>query len=220
MALTISCKCGKKYRAKEEQAGKRFTCKACGAKMIIRAPGDAAPMEEVVSATAVASEATVLEAMPQAQIATTQRNPNKRSSKVTLYVTLAAVLTPILLCTGSCGGCYYVAASFMSGMVADSVKETLAADPTVQQHVGTIESCEISTFAFWQSSKSRRYVFHLTGSKGDGEATVIVPEQETSTKHIVCYPQTLRTSDGKTYDLTVNNSGGFWNFIQKSSKNN
>ena len=43
MPITVTCKCGKQYRAKQEQAGKRFKCKACGATMIVREPSDEVP---------------------------------------------------------------------------------------------------------------------------------------------------------------------------------
>jgi hypothetical protein len=41
MAITIACRCGRKFTAKDEQVGKRFPCPQCGATLEVRASAGA-----------------------------------------------------------------------------------------------------------------------------------------------------------------------------------
>ena len=40
MAITITCDCGKRFRAKDEYAGRRGICPACKREFVIQAPAD------------------------------------------------------------------------------------------------------------------------------------------------------------------------------------
>ena len=43
MPITVTCSCGKRFRVRDEHAGKRGKCPSCGAAVTIPAPGAEAP---------------------------------------------------------------------------------------------------------------------------------------------------------------------------------
>ena len=90
-----------------------------------------------------------------------------------------------------CGGCHYLGASHVTGMVEASVKKSLDTDPTVQKHIGKVDTYRTSTLVLMTSAESsQRYLFHLKSSTGDGNAIVLISPHRNSLAEVVCYLQT------------------------------
>ena len=55
MPISFKCKCGRSYKVKDQLAGKRATCKACGDKMVVPTPIKETPGDDLLVVEVLAS---------------------------------------------------------------------------------------------------------------------------------------------------------------------
>ena len=75
-----------------------------------------------------------------------------------------------LLC---CGGGYF-AYQFSSEMAGGVVKDAVAADPAIVEHIGTIENVGINLTATSNAGGGNKGVFDVSGDKGTGQLEVVM----------------------------------------------
>src|SRR5437588_6084651 len=58
MSIVVSCQCGRRFKAKDQWAGRRAKCPGCGGPLIIPTPPAAVPPDELFRQPAVVDEET------------------------------------------------------------------------------------------------------------------------------------------------------------------
>ena len=91
------------------------------------------------------------------------------------------------------------------GIVEEQVKTSIRDNPVILEHVGNITEIKMDMKASAAAGGDDQFVFRLVGSKGKGELTAVV---ETVGDAQQVTQGSLRTEDGKTYDLFAGAAGG------------
>lgn len=97
-----------------------------------------------------------------------------KKSNTLLYVLGGLGAFVVLLCCG-CGGVGMYFANFGLGQVANQVKPQLAADPVITQHLGNLQTAEISFQTIAEAAKDPQHQragrdmgIRVKGDKGSG----------------------------------------------------
>jgi RsiW-degrading membrane proteinase PrsW (M82 family) len=119
MSIVVSCSCGKEFRARDDLAGRRLRCPACGGALVIPQPHDEPPaetFEDMIGTYAVAEEPPPPRTAPVRRVAPgPARFPlpatpvmaahalpargNNRPLREWLYLVLAITLLPLIWAT-------------------------------------------------------------------------------------------------------------------------
>mgnify|MGYP006969360582 CR=1 FL=1 len=91
------------------------------------------------------------------------------AGKIILWI-LGILLLLALLGGGCCAGCTYLAYSAGKTQLEESVKSDIRNAPEVQEHIGTLQSVEMSLTDTNRLAQPGSIVFLLKGDKGNGEA--------------------------------------------------
>ena len=99
-----------------------------------------------------------------------------------------------------CGGSFYLY-RFGTQVVGDVVKQAVAADPAIQEHIGTINEVTMNLGATSNAGGGGKVVFDITGDKGSGLLEVVMDNspQGQSVKSCV-----LILPTGERHDIVVN----------------
>ena len=105
------------------------------------------------------------------------RPPKKRNWFLIIMsgIGILSVIT-VLACCGGGYGIFYFSMNF----IADAVKSDVQDDPSIQQHIGDIESLSINmeeTSEVQIDEGKRTYAFDIEGTKGSGQLIAKVVEQ-------------------------------------------
>ncbi len=102
----------------------------------------------------------------------------KKGSKTCLIVSL--VLGGLLLCVLCCCGGGYFLMNVGGSQFAESARLAVQDDPTVQEHIGEIQSIELdwmqSIERQSQPGEERMFAFTISGTKGSGTLTIYINE--------------------------------------------
>lgn len=107
------------------------------------------------------------------------------------------VVLGLLVC---CGG-FYALMNVGMNVVAEDIRMQLRDHPTIQEHVGEIQSIDVAFGASMAHDDDETFVYEVKGSKGNGELTVKSITHFDETEEIVS--ATLRTDDGETFELEL-----------------
>jgi hypothetical protein len=80
------------------------------------------------------------------------------------------------------------------------VKNEVRDNPVILEHIGNIEECEFDASASGAAKGEDEAVFRLVGTKGKGELTVTLDQDDDAR---MVRAATLRTEDGKTFELPM-----------------
>lgn len=101
--------------------------------------------------------------------------PPKRSSNTWLWVLGIGGGVMLLLCCG-CGVGMYYAWQGVTGVMGGWVKEQVADDPVIKEHIGEVESVTLNLIAVGEEAErnppvkgEEKLVFDIKGSKGSGK---------------------------------------------------
>ncbi len=75
-----------------------------------------------------------------------------------------------------CGG-GYLAFQAATGVVANQVKDAVANDPAIQEHIGTINNASMNLSATSAAGGANKLVLDVQGDKGSGQLEVVVNNQ-------------------------------------------
>jgi hypothetical protein len=111
---------------------------------------------------------------PNPYAASTPPTAPKKSNTL-LYVLGGIAVFFVIACCG-CGGLAYWGGTFALKAAAEQVKPQLAADPVIQEHIGNLQTAEISVQAYVaEATKNPRHQqagrdigIKVTGDKGTG----------------------------------------------------
>jgi hypothetical protein len=126
-----------------------------------------------------------------------QPQPPKKSNKV-LYIILGivgvvAVLAGLCCCVGP-GALFF----FGKGVLNEAMANELRGNATFREHLGDLQSCNMSLVATGEVGEEGVVAFDVVGSKGSG--LVIARMQEGSGTQVV-QSATLRLSSGEEIEL-------------------
>lgn len=96
-----------------------------------------------------------------------------------------------------CGGGYF-AYRFSTEMVGTIVKDAVAQDPAIEEHIGTIQTIDVNLGATGEAGGGNRMVFDVRGDKGSGQIeAVLSPGGQSLDSAVLVLP------DGERIDLEL-----------------
>jgi hypothetical protein len=103
-----------------------------------------------------------------------------KKSNTWLWVLLGVGGIFAVVCCG-CGGVGYMLMQTGFTVIEQDLQNRLAGDPTVQEHIGNVQSVELDFIASVQESEKRGgdqvFRFHVTGDKGNADVVGGQPPQ-------------------------------------------
>ena len=103
--------------------------------------------------------------------------PKKRNWVLIILSTIGVLsLVGVLACCGGGVGLFYFSMNYIADIVSNEVKD----DPTVQRHIGEIESLTINmeqTSEVQNYEGKRTYAFDIEGTNGSGQLVVTVVDK-------------------------------------------
>ena len=138
-----------------------------------------------------------------------QGAPPQKSSKVWLWVLGTIGVLGVVGALVCCGGGYF-AMKAGTGMLAEVFKQQLIGNPTIDEHIGDIESMEMNFGATQQHADESQgaIAFDISGSKGSG--TILI-KQDPSGDGTGIATAELIMSDGSRHPVDVEGGGGVLN---------
>ncbi|MGV3483954.1 MAG: hypothetical protein ACO1RT_06015 [Planctomycetaceae bacterium] len=102
-----------------------------------------------------------------------------------------------------CGGGYF-AYQFSSQMAGSAVKDVVANDPAIVEHIGTIENISLNLGATGNAGGGNKVVFDVSGDKGSGQLEVVMdnnPGGQTVNSCVLVLP------NGERHDVVIAGQG-------------
>ena len=113
------------------------------------------------------------------------------------FVIAGVVIAVVLLCCGGIGGLAY----FGLDVMTNEIELALRDHPTIQEHIGEVESFKMSFSKSIAASNDDVYYYELTGPKGSGELKVESVTGASGDEEILS--ATLRTPTGEEIELDL-----------------
>jgi len=107
----------------------------------------------------------------------------------------------VLLCVLMCCGGGYALIGFGMNVVAEDIRMQLRDHPTIQEHIGEMESLDVNFTASMAHPDDDTFIYEASGSKGKGELTVQSITLDDDSEDIRA--ATLRLPDGQTFELDL-----------------
>lgn len=128
----------------------------------------------------------------QAPLGAAGGNQSPRTWIWILVVVAVIIIGGLVICCGVVFWGYQAGAE----QLASQVEAEIADDPAIQEHIGEIESLELSLQKSAELGQQGRVVLPIKGSKGEG---VIIGSQQPGTNQLS--DLVLETADGEQYPL-------------------